>query len=490
MKPRPPPCASSGWRILVVAVLAVGAFAFVQQIVQGDVVTGMRTVGAGGAVWGLYVVMDGFFLGLGVAVMACACVARFSRDRDMEAVARIAMPVAIACFLGAGLCVLADQGRPLAALRSLSLFARPQSPIFVTFSSVGAVCLLGSLVHCVLARRSDLAEYAKRSSAWQRVQRLLAAGYRGSAAEHYRRQKAGFWMSLLMLPALLAPLTALAIIFAVRPARPLPLTLLEVAVFILLSGAGGMGLLLGAAALVGRLAGRQAGLAARGFARLGKALLLTLSLSLPCIVAAEIAGLMSDEPAVSAYARALLGDVYGPFFWAAFACLFVAAMLLLRGARRGALGPRLTVVAGVLVQVAVLVHHYLLLVAWQTHGLALPYPPGSYAPTWIECAVVLGILALCLLLLLPSVRLIPFAPLVFEAQSAEGKRGDIRRTVVTALWFLGGLATAGLGFVLSARVGTEPFLDPIFAGSPVVFIVGLMVLATTGAVYELLPESK
>jgi Ni/Fe-hydrogenase subunit HybB-like protein len=489
MKPRPSVTLVAVLALLV-AVLAVGAFAFVQQIVQGDVVTGMRTVGAGGAVWGLYVVMDGFFLGLGVAVMACACVARFSRDRDMEAVARIAMPVAIACFLGAGLCVLADQGRPLAALRSLSLFARPQSPMFVTFSSVGAVCLLGSLVHCVLARRSDLAEYAKRSSAWQRVQRLLAAGYRGSAAEHYRRQKAGFWMSLLMLPALLAPLTALAIIFAVRPARPLPLTLLEVAVFILLSGAGGMGLLLGAAALVGRLAGRQAGLAARGFARLGKALLLTLSLSLPCIVAAEIAGLMSDEPAVSAYARALLGDVYGPFFWAAFACLFVAAMLLLRGARRGALGPRLTVVAGVLVQVAVLVHHYLLLVAWQTHGLALPYPPGSYAPTWIECAVVLGILALCLLLLLPSVRLIPFAPLVFEAQSAEGKRGDIRRTVVTALWFLGGLATAGLGFVLSARVGTEPFLDPIFAGSPVVFIVGLMVLATTGAVYELLPESK
>jgi Ni/Fe-hydrogenase subunit HybB-like protein len=489
MKPRPSVTLVAVLALLV-AVLAVGAFAFVQQIVQGDVVTGMRTVGAGGAVWGLYVVMDGFFLGLGVAVMACACVARFSRDRDMEAVARIAMPVAIACFLGAGLCVLADQGRPLAALRSLSLFARPQSPMFVTFSSVGAVCLLGSLVHCVLARRSDLAEYAKRSSAWQRVQRLLAAGYRGSAAEHYRRQKAGFWMSLLMLPALLAPLTALAIIFAVRPARPLPLTLLEVAVFILLSGAGGMGLLLGAAALVGRLAGRQAGLAARGFARLGKALLLTLSLSLPCIVAAEIAGLMSDEPAVSAYARALLGDVYGPFFWAAFACLFVAAMLLLRGARRGALGPRLTVVAGVLVQVAVLVHHYLLLVAWQTHGLALPYPPGSYAPTWIECAVVLGILALCLLLLLPSVRLIPFAPLVFEAQSAEGKRGDIRRTVVTALWFLGGLATAGLGFALSARVGTEPFLDPIFAGSPVVFIVGLMVLATTGAVYELLPESK
>ena len=133
-------------RILVISVLgmllgmvALGVDAFIQQIECGDVVTGMRTLGAGGAVWGLYVAMDGFFLGLGVAIMACACVARFSRDRNLEAVARIAMPVAITCFLGAALCVLADQGRPLAALRSLSLFARPQSPMFVTFSSVGAV---------------------------------------------------------------------------------------------------------------------------------------------------------------------------------------------------------------------------------------------------------------------------------------------------------------------------------------------------------------
>ncbi len=475
---------------LLVALLGLGGYAFFQQIVRGDVVTGMRTVGAGGAVWGLYVVTDGFLLGVGVAVMACACVARFSRDHDMEAVARIAMPVAIACFLGAALCVLADQGRPLAALRGLSLFARPQSPMFVTFSSVAAVCLFASLVHCVLARRADLAEYAKRPSAWQPLQRLLSAGYRGSAGERYRRQKAGFWMSLLMLPALLAPLMALAIIFVVRPARPLALTLLEVAIFILLSGAGGIGALLGAAALVGRLAGRQAGLDPRGFARLGKALLLVVSLSLPCVVSAEIVGLFSEEPAASAYARALLGDAYGSLFWCALACLFVAAALLWRGIRRGKLGPRPAAGAGVLVLMATFLHRHLLLVAWQTHGLALPYRAGVYAPTWIECAVVVGIVALCLLLLLPSIRLIPFAPLAYEDKPVEGRTIDHRRSLVTALWFAGGLAIAGLGLALSARVGTESFLDPVFVASPVVFIAGLVVLATTGAVYELLPERK
>jgi Ni/Fe-hydrogenase subunit HybB-like protein len=485
MKPR---LSLVGVFALLLGMLALGAFAFFQQIVHGDVVTGMRTVGAGGAVWGLYVVMDGFFLGVGVAVMACACFARFSRDRTMEAVARIAMPVAITCFLSAALCVLADQGRPLAALRDLAYYARPQSPMFVTFTAVAAVCLFASMVHCVLARRPDLAEYAKRPSPWQGLQRLLAAGYRGSVGERYRRQKVAFWMSLLMLPALLAPLTALAIIFTVRPTRPLLLTLLEVAAFLLLSGAGGIGLLLSAAALVGRLAGREAGVGPRGFSRLGHALLLLLSLSQLSIVAATIAGLMSDEPAASGYARALLSPTYAPFFWSEVAIVFVAAALLWRKARRRNLGSGLVVGAGLLAQVAVFLHHYLLLVAWQTHGLALPYHPGTYTPTWIECAVVLGIVALSVLLLLPLIRLIPFAPQVFEPQPIEARGRDRRRSVVTTLWFVDGLVLVAVGFTLSARAGRPSFLDSILVGSPLVFIVGLAVLATTGAVYELLPE--
>ena len=68
--------------ILLVGLLAVGVLAFARQLSLGDVVTGMRTIGAGGAVWGLYVVMDGFFLGCGISVMATACIARFSRDRS------------------------------------------------------------------------------------------------------------------------------------------------------------------------------------------------------------------------------------------------------------------------------------------------------------------------------------------------------------------------------------------------------------------------
>jgi hypothetical protein len=67
---------------------------------------------------------------------------------------------------------------------------------------------------------------------------------------------------------------------------------------------------------------------------------------------------------------------------------------------------------------------------------------------------------------------------------------DVRRRWLTVSWLALGIGLAAAGLALSFRVGTEPFLDPILPASPVMFIAGLMVLVTTGAVYELLPERR
>lgn len=472
--------------LVLLALAALGAYAYALQLRHGDVVTGMRSVGAGGAAWGLYVVMDGLFLGIGVALMGTACVARFSRDPAMEAVARIAMPSAIACFLGAGLSVMADQGRPLAALRNLSLYARPQSPMFVTFTALGAICLFASLLHCMLARRPDLAQYAKRPSAWQGLQRLFAAGYTGTPGQRYRRRKVGLWMSLLLLPALFAPATAVAILFVVRPSRSVDVVLLEAGAFLLTSLAAGIGLLIVAAALVESLVGRDAGVGRRGYVRLGRWLLVTVSVCLLAIVAAEALSVTSQEPAVASYGRALL-HAYSGVFWGGIGCLFFAAAALWRTLRRwrGHIGSVL--VASLATLVAVFLHHYWLLVGWQTHGLALPYAAGAYFPTWIECSVTLGIVAVCILLLLSAVRVIPFVPVAVDRRGAKKVR-DVRRAVLVTTWFVLGLLVTGVGLVASARVGIEASMDPLVTGSPVIFIVGLVMLAMTAALYELLPE--
>ncbi len=474
--------------VVLLALVGLGTYAYALQLRHGDVLTGMRSVGAGGVAWGLYVVMDGVLLGIGVALMGIACVARFSRDPAMEVVARIAMPSAIACFLGAGMSVLADQGRPLAALTDLSLYARPQSPMFVTFTAVGAICLYASLLHYVLARRPDLAEYAKRPSPWQGLQRLLAAGYRGTPGQRYRRRKVGFWMSLLMLPALFAPATAIAILFVVRPSRSVDLVLLEVAAFLLTSVAAGIGALVVAVAVAEKLVGRASGVGRRCYVRLARWLTVAVSVSLLAIVAAEVQSVTSRDAEVASYGHALLRE-YAGLFWGGIACLFFAAVALWRTMRRwrGRIGA--VVVASLGTLVAVFIHHYWLLVAWQTHGLALPYVAGTYLPTWIELAVTLGILAVCGIILLSAVRLISIAPVVFDRRIQRPRR-DVGRTVLATTWFLFGLAVTGVGLSTSARVGTESAMDPVLYGSPVLFIVGLMMLASTAALYELLPERK
>jgi Ni/Fe-hydrogenase subunit HybB-like protein len=473
----------------LVALVAAGGYGYAQQLLHGDVVTGMRTVGAGGVVWGLFIVMDGFFLGAGIVVMLSACLARLFGGRRLEPVARLAMPVAITCFLGAGLCVLADQGRPIAALLALSLYARPQSPMFVTFTTVTAACLFGSLVHCVLARRPDLAEYAKRKSFWRPLQRLLAAGWAGTSAELHRRAKSGFWMSFLMVPALLAPLLALAVLFTVRSARPLPSAMLEIASFLLASGAAGVGLLLVAAGLVEKLAGHEAGLGRVARARLAAVLLLVVSLALAGSIASVIIGLAAREPAVVDVARAMLSDGGAVLFWGELACFVGAALALLWEARHGFQRTRRIVAAATLAQAGAFAHHYLQLTVWQTHGLSLPYAPGTYGPTFVELLVGSGIVAFSLLALLPAVRLIPFAPVARDvATSAPVPRPDWSRRSVTGLWAMGGSALAAVGLVLSNRVGTEPLQGPVVAGSPLLFALGLCLLVTTGAVYELWPE--
>ena len=57
----------------LVAVVIFAAFAYYQQLKHGEVVTALRTIGMGGAAWGLYIVFDGYFVGLsstGIAIAA------------------------------------------------------------------------------------------------------------------------------------------------------------------------------------------------------------------------------------------------------------------------------------------------------------------------------------------------------------------------------------------------------------------------------------
>ena len=510
--------------VFLLALIAVGAYAWVQQSVQGDATTDLRTIGAGGAVWGLYVVGDGFFASAALASLALACVIRVRRSREMDSVARIALPVGVAGLLASLGCVLADLGRPMAAMVNLPLFGRARSPFFGTFTLVAGASLFATVVHLALASRPGWAERAQR--AW----RFLACGWKETASATRRRERVDFWLSLALLPLFLGGLVILGVVFGVRAGRPAWQGRFEVVTFAVSGGAAGCSLL---------------ALAARGSKRtrvlLARALAVLAGLTVLLVVSGEILALRTPYPSVQRYAHALLDGPWSWLFWTELILFFLAVMVGLATSWRETASVTWAATTAMLVCAAVFIERFLVLVAWQTHGLGLPWPAGTYHPTLIEWSVLAGVgaaagLAFMLLAKVcqagsclgipdpsklsvsgsvggsdqrgadcvgdsreePAERSLPsrkthtnsLTPTLSPTRPAI--RGPAVSRQALAAWaclILGCGAAAG-GLALSAGFASTPFLDPILPGSPLVFLAGLFLMLSAPVVYELIPERK
>ena len=461
--------------VLLLALVAVGAYAWAVQWTQGDAATNLDTIGAGGAAWGLYVVGDGFFASAALASLAAACVIRVLRLREMEGVARIALPLGVAGLLASLGCVLADLGRPMAAIVNLPSIGRPRSPFFGTFTLVVGASLFASVVHLALASRPEWARRAQGTNRWPGFWRTLASGWTGTASAARRRECVDFWLSLALLPVLLGGLVILGVVFGVRADRPVWQGRFEVVALVVSGGAAGCSLL----ALAAQAHGRASVFMAR---------MVTVLTGLTVLIAVsdEILALRTPYTSVQRFAHALLEGAWSGLFWTELVLLFLAGIVGL-AVWRTTISRAWSAVVALLVCAAVFLERFLLLVAWQTHGLGLSWPAGAYHPTWVECSVLAGVVAAAVLafLLLSGVCAAETTSL---KTAAPALAGDRRRLLVTAACLVLGLALACVGLALSAGLGSTPFLDPILPGSPLVFLAGLLLMASSAIVYEVIPE--
>jgi len=453
------------------ALMAVGAYAGVQQVLHGDEVTGLGTLGAGGVVWGLYVVGDGFFASVGLASLVLAAILRVWREPRLEASAQIAVALGMASLLASVLCVLADLGRAWTALINLSLVGRARAPFFATFTLVAGASSFGALVQWFLASRAGWAERAQVRGG--RIWRFLARGPQGTASAAHRRAKVNFWYSLVLLPLFLLGLVILARVFCVRPGRPVALVHFEVVTFMLSAGAAACSLV-----LLGSPQGARVTLA--------RILSPMVTLTAFLVVLGEILALRSPGAAMRGFSRALLDGPWQGWFWTDVVLFIVASALLLSVLGRGQVSKNRAAPVACLVCLAVFLQRYLLLVAWQTHGQALSWPQGLYRPTAIEWAVVIGIAALAASASWVLASLGPSRGVAVGPSGLEG--GRLRSWLASACVFLGGVGVAA-GLALSAGVASGDFLDPITAGGPLVFLIGLLIALSAPAIYELWPET-
>jgi molybdopterin-containing oxidoreductase family membrane subunit len=393
-------------------VIVVGAYAYSRQLVEGEIVTGLRDVGTmTGATWGLYVVFVVYFVGVSFAGISIAALIRLLDLVRLRPILRIAELLTVISLILAAFSVLADLGQPLRGIIHLFKYARPQSPFFGTFTMVVSGYLFASLVYFFLDGRRDAAACARVPGRWQWFYRLWASGYRDTAAERARHHQVSFWLALAILPMLVIAHSTLGFVFGLQVGRPGWFSALQAPAFVLMAGVSGLGLLIVIAAILRRTVGEEDRLSPEVFRWLGNFLMVLVAGYLYFVIVEWLTSTYAASPRESRLYRAFLFGEYAPLYWISIISLVVAFTLQARQYLTNRYQISLTVASGLLVNVAAVGKRFLIVVPSQTHGALLPYAVGTYDPTWVEYAVVVGLIALGTLLYATFVKIFPIIEL-------------------------------------------------------------------------------
>lgn len=384
---------------LLSAVVGLGIYAYSRQLLEGDIVTGMRDWGTmGGVPWGLYVAFYVYFVGVSFAGITVAALIRLMNLTYLRPIARMAELLTITSLLVGAMAIIADLGQPLRGIVNLFLYARPQSPFFGTFTLVVVAYLFSSLVYLYLDGRRDAAICMRVPGKLQWFYRLWAAGYRDTPAERERHRQASFWLAIAIMPVLITAHSTLGFVFGLQVGRPGWFSALQAPGFVIMAGVSGIGLLIVIAAAVRRAFRLEEELNLKIFAWLANFLWVLVATYLYFMIVELLTTTYAAHHHERRLTVALLTGEYAWIFWLSVGLLVGSFLMLFAQFLRGRYHLSLIVLAGLLVNLPAIGKRYLLVVPSLTHGSLLPYGTGSYAPTWVEYSVILGLFGLGALL--------------------------------------------------------------------------------------------
>ncbi|GAB4334367.1 MAG: polysulfide reductase NrfD [Dehalococcoidia bacterium] len=401
------------------AMVVIGFVAYSRQLVEGEVVTGLRDWGTlGGSPWGVYIAFVVYFIGVSFAGISIAALVRLLRIEALEPITRMAELLTIVSLVLGAFAVLADLGQPLRGIVNLFRYARPQSPFFGTFSLVMAGYLFASLVYFYLAGRRDAYLMAKEPSRLRPLYRWWAAGYHDTPAQRDRHERTSFLLAVAILPLLVTAHSTLGLVFGLMGGRPGWFSALQAPGFVVLAGVSGLGHIAVLAALVRWFvpAARES-ITPGAFRLLGIFLMVLTTIylyfTLIEVLTAGYAGHEREQELVAL----LLWKTYAPYFWTGIAALGAATILGLVQALRGRWNIGAVVAMGILVNIAAIAKRLIIVTPSLTHGSLLPYEHGAYTPTWVEVAIIVGLMSLGALVILAFAKIFPLVPLQSEQSS-------------------------------------------------------------------------
>lgn len=407
------------WVVGLVAVIAWGVFAFVNQAQNGLYVTGMRDRIS----WGLYIAAFVFFAGISMAGTLMSAILRVSKATWRTPITRIAESITVMALIIAGLFVIVDMGQP-GRLYQLFLNGNWQSPLMWDMMAI-TVYLTCSVVYLLVPMIPDLAFFRDRLTGHvprfqSRVYSAVSFGWTGNPVQRGSLLRAVSILMVLIIPVAVSVHTVLSLVFSTTTRVSWNSTAFG---FFFVFGAifSGLAVLIIVFAVLRRRFHLEEYITERHFAYLGY-MLAAAGMVMIYANATEFLtkGYHATEDDLFSF-RELFVTEFAPLFWFYFFGGLVLPILIVAFKRTRTI-TGLVIASGFAV-VAMFIERYFIVVAGMRTPL-MPYEPSTYSPSWVEWSIVAAGLALFLLFLTLFTKLFPILA-VWEMKEEHAERAEV-----------------------------------------------------------------
>jgi len=204
---------SNIWILILLAIIAVGFYAFYLQLTEGHEITGMRD----NVVWGVYIINFIFFVGLSYSGAFISGILHFFKTPWKNSVTRIVEIMTVLSIVIGPIFILLCIGR-LDRLYYLFMYPRIQSPI--TWDIIAILTdLVGCFIYLYLTFIPDIAILRDSPNLkipkWRKkVYKYLAINYQDTTDQRRRLHKITRIMSKMVIAMAIVAYTVLAWIFS------------------------------------------------------------------------------------------------------------------------------------------------------------------------------------------------------------------------------------------------------------------------------------
>jgi molybdopterin-containing oxidoreductase family membrane subunit len=402
-----------GFYVFIGVLLIVTAwfvYAWYVQLTQGLGVTSMRT--PVGAAWGGYIARLVFFVGIAHGGIAISAAIRLFNLTRYTPVARVGEILTIISLMMAGLSIMVDMGRPDRIFNLIIYWPQRVGTSSLTWD-ITVIIIYFSLSACYLwlTMRKDLARCVTRFPRLAWLYRPLLLGYRPDEEEKIDRMT--WWLSIAIV-FLIVMLSGGVVpwIFGLLPARPGWFSALAGPYFLTAAVGSAIAAVIVVAGVLRRVFNWQEHIKPEIFSGLGAFLGVITLFYLYLVLAEQLTMRYAAPLSELLISDKLFQGEFAPVFWPMLILGFLIppVMLMIQAIRPKWFSLNRTVLAAALILMAFLVKRFLIVVPSLLRPL-LPFPEGSYIPSWVEWSMMAGVFAIAILLYTVFLKLFPIVEL-------------------------------------------------------------------------------